>query len=204
MRSLGISGKLAGAITVFLGWPLAVVAGPRSVVGKKAPMLTVKIVAGARAGQSYCLTCDAAGKPLAVTFVDAANHMVADYAREFDKLAARHKKAKLSTAIVFLGDQAADEARLKEIAETRKLRYVSLAVLTKPEELASWRLDTAQPTNAYIVRNNKVAKHFAAECPFCDKLRGRISRSLWAMLAAGRGTWGTLTYGIKQAPLEGP
>ncbi|MGD8240746.1 MAG: hypothetical protein PVH68_19510 [Armatimonadota bacterium] len=167
-------------------------------------MLTVKVVAGARAGKSYCLTCDAAGKPLAVTFVNSANDMAADYAREFDKLAARHKKSKLSTAIVFLGDPAADEARLREIAATRKLRRVSLAVLTKPEELEDWQLDTTHPTNAYIVRNNRIAKHFAAECPFCDKLRGRISRSLWTMFAAGRGTWGTVTYGIKEAPPGGP
>ncbi|MFQ5810447.1 MAG: hypothetical protein ACE5JM_12585, partial [Armatimonadota bacterium] len=73
-----------------------------------------------------------------------------------------------------------------------------------PEELASWKLDTTQPTNAYIVRNNKVAKHFAAECPFCDKLRGRIGRSLWTMFAAGRGTWGTRTYGVKETRPNSP
>ena len=185
--------KRAGVVALLLSWPAAVGAGPSSIVGEKAPTLNVKVVAGLRAGESYSLTSAAAGTPLAVTFVSASNDMVADFARQLDRWAARHRKTRLSAALVFLGEAGTDEARLTEIAETRKLEYVSLAVPTDPRELAAWRLDTNRPTNAYLVRSNgKVAKQLAAECPFCDKLRGRISKALWSMLAAGRGSWGTV------------
>lgn len=194
MRSLGISGKLAGAITVFLGWPLAVVAGSGSAVGDQALMLTVKVIAGASAGQSYSLTDAAGRKPLLVTFVDTANDMVADYAKRLDRSARRHRKSQLATAVIFLGDAAKDEARLKSIAETRKLRYVSLAVVTNSEQLAHWNLDTTKPTNAYIVKDGRIAKHYTAQCPLCDKLPGRLSTGLWTMLAAGRRSWGYLVH----------
>jgi hypothetical protein len=184
----------AGVVaSLLLSWPVVGAAGPSSIVGEKAPTLNVKVVAGLRAGESYSLTSAASGDPLAVTFVSASDDMVADFARELDRWAARHRKTRLSTTLVFLGEAGTDEDRLTEIAEIRKLQYVSLAVAADPKELAAWKLDTDYPTNAYLVRSNsKVAKHFRAECPFCDKLPGKVSTALWSMLAAGRGSWGAV------------
>jgi len=186
--------KHAGvAVLLLLSWSVAVAAGPSSIVGEKAPTLHVKVIAGKKAGETYSVIGAAAGTPLAVTFVTASDDMVADFARELDRWAARHRKTRLSATLVFLGEAGTDEARLTDIAETRKLQYVSLSVPADPKELVAWKLDTDRPTNAYLVRSNsKVAKQLVAECPFCDKLRGRISKALWSLLAAGRGSWGSV------------
>jgi len=174
MRSVSSSAFLAVAVTVLALSLMAATASPApEMLG-----LDVKVVAGANAGKSYCLTCVAPTKPLVVTFVSSTNDMVADYTKQLDEVAAKHKSAAGTVAVVFLGQAGTDEAKLKSIAQTRGLRLVSLATLAKPEQLANWKPDKNKPTNAYIVREHKIAKHLTVGCPHCEGLASTLAKQL--------------------------
>ena len=138
------------------------------------------------------------GRPFSLTVVNTSDattdEAVGRFVKRLDRLAKRHRDRRLTAAVVFLGDYGMDEARLKSIAESRKLRHVSLAVMTNCKELEEWDLDADRPTNAYLVRHSKISKHFTADCPVCDQLPSKISMSLRTMLASGRARAGYLPY----------
>ena len=172
MRSVSSSAFLAVAVTALALSLVAATASP----APEMLMLDVKVVAGANAGKSYCLVCVAPTKPLVVTFVNSTNDMVADYTKQLDELAAQKKGAAGTVAVVFLGEAGTDEAKLKSIAQSRGLQRVSLATLAKPEQLAKWKPDKTKPTNAYIVREHKIAKRFTAGCPHCEGLASTLGK----------------------------
>jgi hypothetical protein len=144
--------------------------------GATPPMMHVKVLAGVDAGKSECFTCTRAMNPGALVFVTQNNGMVADFVGQLDAFIAK-KGDRWGATVVFLGDAAKDQAAIKQIATSRQISHVSLAIVEKESDVPNWEMSKDHATNAYLVDHHKIQAYWAVGCPHCDQLVAKIAKA---------------------------
>jgi hypothetical protein len=139
--------------------------------GTTAPLLDVKVVAGANAGSEVCVTCT---KSSAVVFLTKTDNTIVSFLKQFDDALRAKGAPSLAAVAVFTGAAAQDTDKLKQIARTQGLTKLALAVPSKADQLPEWKLDAAKAANAYVVSKQKVTASFATGAPYQDGLAAKL------------------------------
>lgn len=85
-------------------------------------------VTGDSAGEKACLYCKNGANPVAMIFARECTPEVAKLIKKIDACTAKNDKAKMGSFVVFLSDDSALQAKLKEMAKKENIQKCVLSI----------------------------------------------------------------------------
>jgi hypothetical protein len=83
---------------------------------------------GSEAGKKHCLFCSNGQNPVAMIFAREASPEVVNLIKKIDAANAKNSDKKMGSFVVFLSDDSELEKKLKEVAESSKLKHTVLSI----------------------------------------------------------------------------
>jgi hypothetical protein len=142
-------------------------------------VLSIRAIAGASAGKSFCYPCAQGDGTYAVVFVKTWNGMVVGFLGQIEALKGDHPNLKV--LVVPIGKAAGLADKIKKDLSGVQLTNATVGVPDGDagwQNVADWKLDANAETNAYIVANKAVKTHITGGCPHCDGVAAKIASKL--------------------------
>lgn len=131
-------------------------------------------VTGESAGEKACLFCKNGNNPVAMIFARECTPEIAQLIKKIDACTAKNAKAKMGSFVVFLSDDPALEAKLKEMAKSDNLQHCVLSI-DNPAGPDKYEVSKTADVTVVLYNARKVKANYAfSKGELNDKAIGMI------------------------------